>query len=149
MKLLKVMAIANVIMAIVMVGFAIYHFATGDPFQCLVCLLLSVGNVLVFHFVMSVRRNIALERYDTAAYSDPEQVFRAACYNNLPELINKPKREHIMIKQTVEPILEEVDGKKMCVGTRIEYKVFGLLIYRKVVSLPNRYGVKTWEFYCN
>lgn len=53
-----------------------------------------------------------------------------------------------MIKKTVEPIIEEIDGTKMCVGTRIEYRVFGLLIYRNVVSLPNRYGLKTWEFYC-
>ncbi len=37
--------------------------------------------------------------------------------------------------------------KKECVGTVIEYRLFGLLLYKKTLISPLYYGVAEYEFY--
>ena len=44
-----------------------------------------------------------------------------------------------MITKTIRPII----GKDTVVGTRVEYRVFGILVYEKTLYMPNKYGVST------
>ena len=52
-----------------------------------------------------------------------------------------------MITKTTTPIILSEGGKQRVTGTRIEYRVFGLLIYRKILYLPNKYGIDSWDEY--
>ncbi len=51
-----------------------------------------------------------------------------------------------MFRKTVMPIMEEItdrSGQKatMVVGTQIEYRLFGLPLYRKTLHTPLKYGM--------
>ncbi len=54
-----------------------------------------------------------------------------------------------MIKKVTIPIIEEIDGYAVpiVVGTKVEYRIFGILLYRKTFFLPVRYGVNNWDDY--
>ncbi len=55
-----------------------------------------------------------------------------------------------MLKKTVVPIIEAAsanstqEGPKV-VGSQIEYRIFGLLICRKTLYNPHKYGVTYYE----
>ena len=51
-----------------------------------------------------------------------------------------------MIKKETTPIIEQVNGYSAVVGTKVEYRLFGILLYRKILYLPNRYGVKEYDY---
>lgn len=48
-----------------------------------------------------------------------------------------------MIKKVTTPIIEKFngDGDLIVVGTRVEYRMFGILLYKKKLYLPLKYGV--------
>jgi hypothetical protein len=50
-----------------------------------------------------------------------------------------------MIKKTTLPIIEDIDGKKMVTELIIEYRLFGILLYQKKSTSPEKYGVT--EYY--
>lgn len=52
-----------------------------------------------------------------------------------------------MVKKYITPIIRKVGGEqKKVVGTQVDYRLFGLLIYRKVMNNPSAYGLNEWEF---
>lgn len=52
-----------------------------------------------------------------------------------------------MITKKTTPIIKEVNGKTECVGSLTEYRVLGLLVYRRTVILPMYYGMKYFNCY--
>jgi len=48
-----------------------------------------------------------------------------------------------MLKKIVSPIIEN----KEIIGTKIEYRIFGLLIYQKIFHAPIKYGIKIYQLY--
>lgn len=54
-----------------------------------------------------------------------------------------------MIRKKTIPIIENVEGFEgmIVVGTKVEYRLFGILFYEKTLLLPFRYGVKYWDDY--
>lgn len=56
----------------------------------------------------------------------------------------------MMITKTVEPILSDcasLAGGNAVIGTKVEYRLFGILLYKKVLYTPNKYGVaENFEF---
>lgn len=54
-----------------------------------------------------------------------------------------------MFTKTIEPILaKSTDITNMVVvGTKVEYRFWGILLYKKLLFTPNKYGVKHWEHY--
>lgn len=54
-----------------------------------------------------------------------------------------------MITKKTTPIIEQVNGYSAVVGTKVEYRLFGILLYRKVLYLPNKYGVKEYDYQIN
>ena len=51
-----------------------------------------------------------------------------------------------MITKTTTPLISDWKDPQI-IGTRTEYRVFGLLIYRKILYLPNNYGIDSWDEY--
>ena len=51
-----------------------------------------------------------------------------------------------MITKTTFPILSGT-ARNRVIGTRAEYRLFGLLIYRKTIYLPSYYGLESWDEY--
>ncbi|MEE0055267.1 MAG: hypothetical protein U0I70_02925 [Alistipes inops] len=51
-----------------------------------------------------------------------------------------------MITKIIKPILSKTDDAWRVVGTRIEYRLFGLLICRKTMFTPERYGITEYQF---
>lgn len=52
-----------------------------------------------------------------------------------------------MLTKTITPIISSAQSGPGVVGTLVEYKLFGILLYRKRMYYPNYYGVSMeWEF---
>ncbi len=51
-----------------------------------------------------------------------------------------------MLRKEITPIIEEINSSPDVIGTRIEYRLFGLLLYRKTMYTPAKYGCKEWQF---
>lgn len=54
-----------------------------------------------------------------------------------------------MIKKVTTPIIEKsvVYSILTVVGTKVEYRIFGILLYKKILYLPLKYGVKEYNDY--
>lgn len=52
----------------------------------------------------------------------------------------------VMITKTINPIIDATGTARIVVGTRVEYRLFGLLIYRKTMFTPEKYGITEYEF---
>lgn len=54
-----------------------------------------------------------------------------------------------MIKKVTTPIIEKFngDGDLVVVGTRVEYRFIGILLYQKVLYTPVKYGVFKYDYY--
>lgn len=52
----------------------------------------------------------------------------------------------VMITKTINPIIDANIVPRIVIGTRIEYRLFGLLIYRKTMFTPEKYGIAEYEF---
>lgn len=54
-----------------------------------------------------------------------------------------------MIKKVTTPIIEKSDTYSCLtvVGTKVEYRIFGILLYMKILYLPLKYGVKEYLDY--
>lgn len=52
-----------------------------------------------------------------------------------------------MITKTTTPIILSEGGEQRVTGIRIEYRVFGLWVCRKVLYLPSHYGLETWDYF--
>ncbi|WP_163308911.1 hypothetical protein [Dysgonomonas sp. 521] len=48
-----------------------------------------------------------------------------------------------MIRKTTRPIVD----KNTVIGTKTEYRLLGILLYRKELYTPACYGFKVYEFY--
>ena len=51
-----------------------------------------------------------------------------------------------MFTKEITPIISSAQGEPSVVGTLVEYKLLGILLYRKKMYNPNYYGLKEWEF---
>lgn len=56
-----------------------------------------------------------------------------------------------MITKKIEPILQtmracDTSQDPEVIGTQVEYRIFGLLFYRKTMHTPAAYGIKVWDF---
>lgn len=49
-----------------------------------------------------------------------------------------------MITKTIEPIINLTN--ESVIGTDIQYRIFGLLIYRKTMYSPEKYGIKEYDY---
>ncbi len=54
-----------------------------------------------------------------------------------------------MLTKTITPILgnENTIYAETVIGTRVEYRLFGILFYKKQLFTPACYGIKSWENY--
>lgn len=55
-----------------------------------------------------------------------------------------------MITKTTKPILSDVmtqTGNCTVIGTKVEYRFFGILLYKKILYNPGKYGLKHWDHY--
>lgn len=55
-----------------------------------------------------------------------------------------------MITKTTEPIISgyaNLAGNNVVIGTKVEYRLFGILLYKKILYTPNKYGLKCWDHY--
>lgn len=55
-----------------------------------------------------------------------------------------------MLVKTVEPIIDSCTPLASCdsiIGTKVEYRLFGILLYKKLFFTPNKYGIKYWGHY--
>ena len=57
-----------------------------------------------------------------------------------------------ILSKTIEPDINAGQNTadpqaRECVGTIVEYRLLGLLVYRKKLVTPNFYGLTTWEYY--
>jgi hypothetical protein len=54
-----------------------------------------------------------------------------------------------MFTKTIEPIIEGLTSNTpKVIGSRIEYRLFGLLLYLKTIHTPAKYGITEWgEWY--
>lgn len=54
-----------------------------------------------------------------------------------------------MIKKVTVPIIEKINGyaNPIVVGTKVEYRIWGILLYRKTFLQPIHYGVERWDDY--
>lgn len=48
-----------------------------------------------------------------------------------------------MVTKRIKPIIEN----EKVVGTEVEYRMFGILLYKKIGFNPNKYGLKYWDTY--
>ena len=51
-----------------------------------------------------------------------------------------------MITKTTTPLISDCNEPQI-IGSQTEYRVFGLLIYRKILYFPNKYGIDSWDEY--
>lgn len=49
-----------------------------------------------------------------------------------------------MITKTTEPLLND---KGKVIGTQVEYRLFGILIMKKVLYKPEKYGIEFYDDY--
>lgn len=54
-----------------------------------------------------------------------------------------------MITKKTTPIIDIVNCQFAVTGTKVEYRLFGILLYRKILYLPNRHGVKEYDYQIN
>lgn len=54
-----------------------------------------------------------------------------------------------MITKKKTPIIKEVNSKTECVGSLTEYRVLGLLVFRRTIIFPNYYGLERLEYFYN
>ena len=54
-----------------------------------------------------------------------------------------------MITKKTTPIIETINLKSTVTGSIVEYRIFGILFYKKTLVLPVKYGIKECEFYVN
>ena len=52
-----------------------------------------------------------------------------------------------MITKHTGPITIFVKGKDILVGTKVEYRIFGWLIYRKTLYTPEMKGIKEYNHF--
>lgn len=55
-----------------------------------------------------------------------------------------------MLVKTIEPIIESCASLASCdnvIGTKVEYRLFGILLYKKLFFTPGKYGIKNWNHY--
>ena len=50
-----------------------------------------------------------------------------------------------MIKKTIIPIIEDVNGKKTATELIVDYRLFGFLLYRIRSISPKKYGVNDYD----
>lgn len=52
-----------------------------------------------------------------------------------------------MIKKVTVPLIEKLDGceESIVVGTKVEYRIFGILLYEKSLLLPIYWGIMDWD----
>lgn len=52
-----------------------------------------------------------------------------------------------MIKKVTAPLIEKLDGceESIVVGTKVEYRIFGILLYEKSLLLPIYWGIMNWD----
>lgn len=52
-----------------------------------------------------------------------------------------------MIKKVTAPLIEKLDGceESIVVGTKVEYRIFGILLYEKSLLLPIYWGIMDWD----
>lgn len=52
-----------------------------------------------------------------------------------------------MIKKVTVPLIEKLDGceESIVVGTKVEYRIFGILLYEKSLLLPIYWGIMNWD----
>ena len=52
-----------------------------------------------------------------------------------------------MTKITTPIVREQVRGMKEVTGVRVEYRLFGILLYRKILVMPEVFGVYDYGNY--
>lgn len=54
-----------------------------------------------------------------------------------------------MITKITTPIVKKFNGNGdlEVVGTKVEYRLLGILLYRKILYLPQHYGVSNYDDY--
>lgn len=54
-----------------------------------------------------------------------------------------------MIKKLITPIIEQINknGDMIVVGTKVEYRLLGILLYKKEFYNPEKYGVYRYNNY--
>lgn len=55
-----------------------------------------------------------------------------------------------MLTKTTDPIMSDctnLAGNNAVIGTKVEYRLFGILLYKKILHTPNKYGVVHWDHY--
>ena len=53
-----------------------------------------------------------------------------------------------MMTKKTEPIIgnEEGTGNSIVIGTQVEYRLFGILLYKKTVLSPEAFGIKEYNY---
>lgn len=57
-----------------------------------------------------------------------------------------------MLTKTIEPIMADtsalnaISEQPVVVGTQVKYRIFGILICRKTMYTPAKYGLEEWQF---
>ncbi len=51
-----------------------------------------------------------------------------------------------MFTKEITPIISSAQGDPGVVGTLVEYKLFGILLYRKRMYNPSYYGLTEWDY---
>lgn len=54
-----------------------------------------------------------------------------------------------MIKKKTTPIIGKFNGNGdlVILGTKVEYRLFGILLYQKKLYMPSKYGIHHYENY--
>ena len=54
-----------------------------------------------------------------------------------------------MIKKMTTPIIAKFNGNGdlVIIGTKVEYRLFGILLYQKKLYMPAKYGMSHYENY--
>lgn len=47
-----------------------------------------------------------------------------------------------MITKTTKPVIA---GNKV-VGSKVTYRIFGILLYVKIIEMPEKYGIKEYSY---
>lgn len=53
----------------------------------------------------------------------------------------------MMTKITTPIVREQVRGMKEVTGVRVEYRLFGILLYRKTLVMPEVFGIYNYDNY--
>ncbi|SFL09310.1 hypothetical protein SAMN05216357_11295 [Porphyromonadaceae bacterium KH3CP3RA] len=54
-----------------------------------------------------------------------------------------------MITKVTQPVIETINGEKKVTGFTIEYRLFGILLYKKESHSIDKYGTKEVGFFLN